>query len=55
MTKTGLEFKILVIVICLLFEICDLEFLFLPNSLAISPGKASEICLGPEDQVFDFE
>ncbi|MCK5658128.1 MAG: hypothetical protein KAI21_09810, partial [Deltaproteobacteria bacterium] len=27
MTKTGLEFGILVIVICLLFEICDLEFL----------------------------
>jgi len=24
MTKTGLEFVILVIVICLLFEICDL-------------------------------
>ena len=29
MTKTGLEFGILVIVICLLFVICDLEFLFL--------------------------
>jgi hypothetical protein len=27
MTKTGLEFGILVIVICLLFEICDLEIL----------------------------
>jgi len=27
MTKTGFEFCILVIVICLLFEICDLGFL----------------------------
>ena len=27
MTKTGLEFGILVIVICLIFGICDLEFL----------------------------
>ena len=26
-TKTGLEFRILVIVICLIFDICDLEFL----------------------------
>jgi hypothetical protein len=26
MTKTGLEFGILIIVICLIFEICDLEF-----------------------------
>jgi hypothetical protein len=32
MTKTGLEFGILVIVICLIFVICDLEFLFLPCS-----------------------
>jgi hypothetical protein len=29
MTKTGLEFGILVIVICLIFVICDLEFLSL--------------------------
>ncbi len=29
MTKTGLEFRILVIVICLIFDICDLEFIFL--------------------------
>jgi hypothetical protein len=29
MTKTGLGFGILVIVICLIFVICDLEFLFL--------------------------
>jgi hypothetical protein len=40
MTKTGLEFVILVIVICLIFVICDLEFLFLqyfstPKQLAI--------------------
>ena len=28
MTKTGLEFGNSVIVICLIFEICDLEFLF---------------------------
>ena len=27
MTKRGLEFRILVIVICLIFDICDLEFL----------------------------
>jgi len=30
MTKTGLEFRILVIVICLIFDICDLEFLDTP-------------------------
>jgi len=51
MTKTGLEFGILVIVICLLFDICDLEFLFLQYfsvpklfsifiSHQISPGVA---------------
>jgi len=27
MTKTGLEFRILFIMICLIFVICDLEFL----------------------------
>jgi hypothetical protein len=64
MTKTGLEFRnwgptrrvgspseartILVIVICLIFEICDLEFLFLPyfstpKALVIFTGKAIEI------------
>ena len=32
MTKTGLEFGILVIAICLIFGICDLEFLFLQYS-----------------------
>ena len=32
MTKISLEFGISVIVICLIFEICDLEFLFVPNS-----------------------
>jgi len=30
MTKTGLEFGILIIVICLIFDICDLEFLVIP-------------------------
>jgi hypothetical protein len=30
MTKTDLEFRILVIVICLIFVICDLEFLVTP-------------------------
>jgi hypothetical protein len=30
MTKTGLEFGILVIVICLIFAICDLEFSVAP-------------------------
>ncbi len=45
MTKTGLEFLILVIVICLIFEICDLEFLFLqysstPKQLSIFTGRA---------------
>ena len=44
MTKTGLEFRILVIVICLIFVICDLEFPFLiysstPKKLAIFSGK----------------
>jgi hypothetical protein len=32
MTKTILGFRILVIVICLLFEICDLEFLLLQQT-----------------------
>ena len=32
MTKTGLEFGISVIVICLIFDICDLEFLFFQYS-----------------------
>jgi hypothetical protein len=45
MTKTSLEFGILVIVICLLFVICDLESLFLHYSkqLAISAGKAKSL------------
>jgi len=48
MTKTGLEFRILVIVICLIFDICDLEFLFLqyfstPRQLAIFTGKAIQL------------
>jgi hypothetical protein len=34
MTKTDLEFGILVIVICLIFDICDLEFLFVHYSKA---------------------
>jgi hypothetical protein len=37
MTKTGLEFGISVIVICLIFEIYDLEFLFLQYST--TPGR----------------
>ena len=48
MTKTGLEFRILVIVICLIFVICDLEFLFLryfstPKPLDMFTGKVIEI------------
>jgi hypothetical protein len=39
MTKTGLEFRILVIVICLIFEICDLEFLFLQYSMDSGVGQ----------------
>ena len=44
MTKTGLEFGILVIVISLIFVICDLEFLFLhysstPKEHASVPAK----------------
>ena len=47
MTKTGLEFGILVIVICLIFVICDLEFLFRQYSstakqLAIFTGNAMQ-------------
>jgi hypothetical protein len=47
MTKTDLKFRILVIVICLIFEICDLEFLFLQYSKTLiqpdmSTGKAIE-------------
>ena len=49
MTKTGFEFRILVIVICLIFDICDLEFLFLqyfsiPKELATFNGKAMQLC-----------
>jgi hypothetical protein len=36
MTKTGLEFGILVIVICLIFDICDLEFLVIPADFRMS-------------------
>ncbi len=48
MTKTGLEIGISVIVICLIFDICDLEFLFLqcsstPKQLEIFSGKAIEL------------
>ena len=48
MTKTGLEFRILVIVICLIFDICDLEFLFLQCSsilkqLAIFTDKSLKL------------
>jgi uncharacterized membrane protein len=45
MTKTGLEFRILVIVIYLIFMICDLDFLILqysstPKQFPIFTGKA---------------
>jgi hypothetical protein len=45
MTKTGLEFGILVIVICLIFEICDLEFLSssAPMKIAIFTRRAIEL------------
>jgi len=58
MTKTGLEFGILVIVICpstrlrvvslsnhLIFDICDLEFLFLHYS--ITPIISLSVLLQP--------
>jgi hypothetical protein len=41
MTKTGLEFGILVIAICLIFGICDLEFLFLQYSSTSKQLSAS--------------
>jgi hypothetical protein len=41
MTKTGLEFKILVIVICLIFVICDLGF-FGHFSRPLQGGKSIE-------------
>jgi hypothetical protein len=52
MTKTNLEFGILVIVVCLIFEFCDLEFLFRQYSsarkqLAIFTGKAMQRLPGP--------
>ena len=40
MTKTGLEFVILVIVICLIFDICDLEFLLLCELTPLSEKYA---------------
>jgi hypothetical protein len=40
MIKTGLEFGFLVIVICLIFGICDLEFLFLQYSKKARNSKA---------------
>ena len=54
--KTGLEFRILVIVICLIFVICNLEFLILqdsstPKPLDMSTGKAIELWPSREDQV----
>ena len=56
MTKTGLEFEISVIVICLLFVICHLEFLFLlfsktarnlyrPTKEVAPPGGHTEVRL----------
>ena len=49
MTKIGLEFGILVIVICLIFGICDLEFLFLllPGHGVIIPKnkKGAEVAV----------
>ncbi len=45
MTKTGLEFKILVIVICLIFDICDLEFLLLQySSIPLVHQGGAPIC-----------
>ena len=52
MTKTGLEFEISVIVICLLFVICDLEFsvtlllqLFNMSSMLINDSKDRGLAL----------
>jgi hypothetical protein len=45
MTKTGLEFGILVIVICLIFDICDLEFLVTPADCR-KRGKSIEASSG---------
>ena len=44
MTKIGSEFGILVIVICLIFGICDLGFLFLllPGHGAIIPKNENK-------------
>ena len=43
MTKTGLEFRILVIVICLIFVICDLEFLTL-QCFSRLPQEEDKFC-----------
>ena len=56
MTKTGLEFGILVIVICLIFAICDLEFLVTSadcrkrgkSKQAPSGGSPKPAPLGPD-------
>ncbi len=47
MTKTGLEFRILVIVIYLIFVVCDLEFLIpqystTPKPLDMSKGAVTD-------------
>ena len=42
MTKTGLEFRILVIVICLIFVICYLEFLVLQHLMSLEPNHQME-------------
>ena len=47
MTKTGLEFGILVIVICLIFVIWDLEFPFLQYSLGILVGQSHRTLPAP--------
>ena len=51
MTKTGLGFGILVFVICLIFVICDLEFLFLQYyTTQILPSHHRGLCLPAQSE-----
>ena len=52
MTKTGLEFGILVIVICLIFDICDLEFLVTPADFRMKERRQKPPLGAAQSRVF---
>ena len=52
MTKTGLEFGTLVIVICLIFVICDLEFYLLLGPVSKIPQQVDKQFNPLEQRIF---